>query len=163
MSQKDFVPALRAPENIGAPLTGQAPQQDALAKDCEAALTSVLLGFAGALQASALDTQRMLDGQCELPRRHFYRLVHLLTGQGSLQLSNFFVRLGKLTNQVRLGHLTVDDGLLRADYLIDELCTDLAKFRPIAGIDGRFEDADQGRDGAKRCADLAGHGGHHAE
>lgn len=158
----NFVPALRAQE-ASSPLGCDGLQQDALAKHGKAALTSILLGFAGNLQASVLDARRMLDQQPELPWGQFYRLVHLLIGQDSLKLSDFFVRLGKLTDQVRLGRLSVDDGLLRTDYLIRELCADLLKFCPITGVNGCPRYPQRIGDSTEHGPNSDGHGGTHAQ
>lgn len=110
-------------------------QDDALARGCEAALTSIVFGLAIGVQAEVgLVLSGQINSQRELPHSDFFKAVSGLLGQGGLKFTDFLIRLAKLSNEVRLGALSVDDGLLRFDYLIVELGAQLSELRPVAGI-----------------------------
>ena len=126
-------------------------QKDALTRDGEAALTCVLFGFTGAIQSEAYNALRLIDKQDKYAGSEFFRAMTLFLGRGSLKFSDLFVRLSKLTNEVRQGALSVDDGLLRLDYLIVEFGACLTELRPVSRFNGTLDDAhdvDHGRHGA---------------
>lgn len=127
-------------------------QDDALSRDCEAALTSIVFGLAlGVQHEVCFVLPGQLDSQREFPRSDFFKVVTGLLGNGGLKLSDFLIRLGKLGNEVRLGALSVDDGLLRLDYLLIELGAQLSELRPVSGVNGALgnsQQADHGSHGA---------------
>lgn len=130
--------------------SGFKPEDDALSRQCEAGLTSIVLGAAIGIQSEMLSIHSGIQSQGNFSRNDFFQLVTCLLGDGGLKFSDFLIRLAKLSDQVRLGTLGIDDGLLRLDYLIVELGADLAKFRPISRFDsslGDLHDANDGRHG----------------
>ena len=150
----------------GADILGAVPiagrvvlQDDAFARDGEAALTSVVLGLAiAAQQAVFFDLPGKLNPQGELARRELFEVVSGLIGQGGLKFAHFLVCLGKLCDQVRLGSLSVDDGLLRLDDLIVELGADLAQFRPVPRINGAFGELHDRDDCGHGAMEFTAHG-----
>lgn len=123
---------------------------DAIPSECEAALTSIVFGLAisGRHECSVL--RSMLDSQSESPRSDFFKHVTLLLGDGGLQLADFLGRLGKLSNEVRVGGVSVEHGLLRMDYLLVELGARLSELRPVSGVNCAFNDLHGGDDGCPR-------------
>ncbi len=157
--QMDGVTAVGAGEGSGPRVVaGAVAQEEALAGTLQAQLTCIAQGAAIAANAWRLDNFHAIhDLKNKGAGSDFDRAVLALLDQGSLQLSKFLSGFAELVNKHRTGGLLLQGYMLGLDDLFSKFGSRLNGLRPVSGVDGCFENAEQSREAADRGGDFAAH------